>query len=57
MRATGIILKLDELGRVTFTKGNKVRKNLLNIHEGDPVEFFTDGDNIILKKYTRMSLL
>lgn len=49
MRATGIIRKLDELGRVTLPK--ETRK-VLNINEGDPVEFFTDGDNIILKKYT-----
>lgn len=49
MRATGIIRKLDELGRVTLPK--ETRK-ALNINEGDPVEFFTDEDNIIIKKYT-----
>lgn len=39
MRATGIIRRIDDLGRVVIPK--EVRKNL-NIREGDAFEIFTD---------------
>ena len=49
MKATGIIRRLDDLGRVVITKD--LRK-LCGLEEGDPVEFFIDNDhNIIIKKY------
>ncbi len=48
MKATGIIRKVDELGRIVVPK--ELRKTM-DIREGDPMEIFTDGENIILKKY------
>ena len=48
MKATGIIRKVDELGRIVVPK--ELRKTM-DIKEGDPMEIFTDGDSIILKKY------
>ncbi|MBQ7975060.1 MAG: AbrB/MazE/SpoVT family DNA-binding domain-containing protein [Clostridia bacterium] len=49
MKATGIIRKVDELGRIVIPK--ELRKSM-DIREGDPIEIFIDGENIILKKYT-----
>jgi AbrB family transcriptional regulator (stage V sporulation protein T) len=50
MKATGIVRRVDDLGRVVVPK--EIRKNL-KIREGDPVEIFTDHEGqIILKKYS-----
>lgn len=49
MKSTGIVRKIDNLGRIIVPK--ELRKSF-NINEGDPLEVYTDGDNIILKKYT-----
>lgn len=50
MKATGIVRRIDELGRVVIPK--EIRKTL-RIREGDPLEIFTDRDGqIILKKYS-----
>lgn len=50
MKATGIVRRIDELGRVVVPK--EIRKTL-RIREGDPLEIFTDRDGeIILKKYS-----
>ena len=48
MKATGIVRNLDQLGRFVIPK--ETRK-ALDLNEGDPIEMFTDGDEIILKKY------
>ena len=48
MKATGIVRKVDELGRIVIPK--ELRKTMY-IKEGDPMEIFTDEDSIILKKY------
>ena len=48
MKAIGMIRNLDQLGRIVIPK--ETRK-VFDINEGDPVEIFTDGDKIILKKY------
>ena len=49
MKATGIVRKIDELGRVTLPI--ELRRTLL-LNEGDGVEIFTnDKDEIILRKY------
>ena len=48
MKATGIVRRIDELGRVVIPK--EIRRTL-RIKEGDPLEIFTEGDEIILKKY------
>jgi transcriptional pleiotropic regulator of transition state genes len=48
MKSTGIIRRVDELGRVVIPI--EIR-NKLNIFEKDPVEIYVDGSSIILKKY------
>ena len=48
MKSTGIVRNLDQLGRLVIPK--ETRK-ALDLNEGDPIEMFTDGDKIILKKY------
>ena len=48
MKATGIVRKVDELGRIVIPK--ELRRTL-GINEKDPVEIYTDGGNIILRKY------
>lgn len=48
MKSTGIVRKIDELGRVVLPI--ELRRNL-GIAEKDPVEIFVDDDKIILKKY------
>lgn len=50
MKATGIVRRIDDLGRVVVPK--EIRRTL-RIREGDPLEIFTDIDGqIILKKYS-----
>lgn len=50
MKATGIVRRIDELGRVVVPK--EIRRTL-RIHEGDPLEIFTEKEGeIILKKYS-----
>lgn len=50
MRATGIVRRIDDLGRVVVPK--EIRR-VLRIREGDPMEIFTDKDGeIVLKKYS-----
>ncbi|WKT75611.1 AbrB/MazE/SpoVT family DNA-binding domain-containing protein [Lysinibacillus fusiformis] len=48
MKSTGMVRKVDELGRVTLPKE---LRSTLGIESSDPVEIFIDGDQIILKKY------
>ena len=48
MKATGIVRRVDELGRIVIPK--ELRRTL-NIQESDPIEIFVDGDRIILRKY------
>ncbi len=48
MKATGIVRKVDELGRVVLPI--ELRRNL-NINEKDSLEIFVDDETIILKKY------
>lgn len=53
MKATGIVRRIDDLGRVVIPK--EIRRTL-RIREGYPLEIFTDSDGeIILKKYSPMS--
>lgn len=50
MKATGIVRRIDDLGRVVIPK--EIRRTL-RIREGDPLEIFVDRDGeIILKKYS-----
>ena len=48
MRETGIIRRIDDLGRVVIPR--EIRKQFL-IKEGDRLEIFVNKDKIILKKY------
>lgn len=49
MKETGIVRRIDELGRVVIPK--EIRKTL-RLSEGDPVEIYTDRNELILKKYS-----
>lgn len=55
MKATGIVRRIDDLGRVVIPK--EIRRTL-RIREGEPLEIFTDREGeIILKKYSPMGEL
>lgn len=50
MKSTGIVRKVDELGRLTIPK--EIRK-MLNIKDNvDSFEMFTEGNTLILRKYS-----
>ena len=46
MKSTGIVRRVDELGRI-------VLPNTMNIYEKTPLAIFVDGEGIILRKYGR----
>ena len=48
MKATGIVRKVDDLGRVVLPI--ELRRSL-GIDEKDPIEIFVDGEQIVLRKY------
>lgn len=48
MKSTGVVRKIDELGRIVLPK--ELRKSF-GIDVGDPLEIFTEEDRIILKQY------
>ena len=48
MKATGIVRKVDELGRIVLPI--ELRRTL-NIEIKDPLEIYVDGESIMLKKY------
>jgi len=48
MKSTGIVRKVDELGRVVLPM--ELRRTL-DIHEKDALEIYVDDDKIVLKKY------
>ncbi|WP_186575712.1 stage V sporulation protein T [Aquibacillus kalidii] len=55
MKATGIVRRIDDLGRVVIPK--EIRRTL-RIREGDPLEIFVDREGeVILKKYSPISEL
>ncbi|MDA1762373.1 AbrB family transcriptional regulator [Bacillus cereus] len=49
MKATGIVRKVDELGRVVIPKE---LRDTLGIGIKSPLEIFVDNENIILKRYS-----
>ena len=52
MKATGIVRRIDDLGRVVIPK--EIRRTL-RIREGDPLEIYTEKDGeVIFKKYSPM---
>lgn len=48
MKATGIVRKVDSLGRLVLPK--EIRK-IMGIAEGTPMEIFTSAEGIMIKKY------
>lgn len=55
MKATGIVRKIDELGRIVIPR--EIRRTM-RIREGDPLEIFTDrAGDVILRKYSPMGEL
>lgn len=52
MKSTGVVRRIDDLGRVVIPK--EIRKSL-RIRDGESVEIFLDSENIILKKYSPFS--
>jgi AbrB family transcriptional regulator (stage V sporulation protein T) len=54
MQDTGIVRRIDELGRVVIPK--ELRKTL-RIREGDPLEIHTNKDELVLKKYSPINAL
>ncbi len=53
MKATGIVRKVDDLGRVVLPI--ELRRSL-GIQEKDPLEIFVEGDHIVLRKSSRMCI-
>lgn len=48
MKATGVVRKLDSLGRIVIPKE---LRNAYDVNIGDSLEIFVDDDTVILKKY------
>lgn len=53
MKATGIVRRIDDLGRVVIPK--EIRRTL-HIKEGDPLELFLEGSTVCFKKYNTSDL-
>lgn len=54
MKATGIVRRVDDLGRVVIPK--EIRRTL-NIREGDPLEIFLDENNgVVFRKYSLLGM-
>lgn len=53
MKATGIVRRIDDLGRVVIPK--EIRRSM-NIHENDPIEIYVDHENnsVVLVKYEQV---
>lgn len=54
MKATGVVRRIDDLGRIVIPK--EIRKNL-NLKNNDNLEILIESDNIVLKKYQPMGRL
>ena len=48
MKDTGIVRKIDEMGRLVLPKEMRSK---MGIDSGDEIEFFADSDRIVLRKY------
>lgn len=53
MKATGIVRRIDDLGRVVIPK--EIRRTL-SIREGDPLEIYLDDGGVVFKKYSVMGM-
>lgn len=49
MKATGVIRRIDDLGRIVIPK--EIRKNF-KINEGDSLEIYVENNGIVLRKYS-----
>ncbi len=49
MKATGILRKIDELGRIVIPKE---MRDSMGIREGDPMEIYVQDDRIVLQKFS-----
>lgn len=49
MKATGIVRRIDDLGRIVIPK--EIRRNI-GLREGDPMELFLEDNCVCLKKYS-----
>lgn len=54
MKATGIVRRVDDLGRVVIPK--EIRRSL-KIREGDPLEIFIDNNGVCFQKYSTLGSL
>ena len=54
MQETGMVRRIDELGRVVIPK--EMRRTL-RIKEGDPLEIYTDKERLVFKKYSPVSTI
>ena len=54
MKATGILRRIDELGRVVIPK--EIRKTM-KMREGEELEIYTTAEEVVLKKYSELSLM
>ena len=52
MKATGIVRRIDDLGRVVIPKD---LRRTMNIREGDPLEIFVDEGYILFRKYDQFT--
>ena len=48
MKATGIVRKLDQLGRIVIPME---LRTTFDLKDTDPIEIFVDGNDIVLRKY------
>jgi transcriptional pleiotropic regulator of transition state genes len=53
VKSTGIVINVDELGRIVIPKEMRTK---MNISSSDPIEIYVEGDKIILKKYENTCL-
>ena len=54
MKATGIVRRIDDLGRIVIPK--EIRRTL-KIREGDPLEIFLENDCVCFKRYSALGSL
>ena len=54
MKATGIVRRIDDLGRIVIPK--EIRRTL-KIREGDPLEIFLENDYVCFKRYSALNSL
>lgn len=54
MKATGIVRRIDDLGRVVIPK--EIRRNL-HIRDGEPLEIYIEDGGVMFKKYSLMSTI